>query len=110
MRLRVVCRPHRRALCPRHREYPQADIEGRSINPSPVPHTKGNEVIEALESLSEDDQEVIRMWQWERLRPSEIAVEYGLGSRQAGHYKINAALGRLKAALAERGINDTTFE
>lgn len=98
MILRIVRR------MPRRREYPMADIEGKSINPSPVPHTLGPQVSDALEQLSVEDQEVLRAYFYERLSYSQIAQEAGLAGKTSAAWRVNAALGRLKELLVKDGI------
>jgi RNA polymerase sigma-70 factor (ECF subfamily) len=64
--------------------------------PDPADSGADPELAEALASLSDDDQEVLRLWAWEQLEPRDIAPVLGVS--------INAAtlrLGRARARLAE---------
>jgi DNA-directed RNA polymerase specialized sigma24 family protein len=91
-------------LSPRRREFPQADIQGKSINPSPVPHSLGEAVSDALGLMTAEDQEVLRAYFYERLSYSEIARGSGLAGKTSAAWRVNAALGRLKVLLAKDGI------
>ena len=99
MILRIVRR------LPRRREFPQADIQGKSINPSPVPHSLGSAVSDALELMSAEDQEILRAYFYERLSYSQIARETGLAGKTSAAWRVNAALGRLRELLAKDGID-----
>jgi len=59
--------------------------------PDPVLH-------DALGSLSVSDQEVLRLWAWEDLAPSEIAVVLGV-SANAVSIRLHRAKGHLAEAL-----------
>lgn len=88
----------------RHREIPRADIEGKSINPVPVPHSLGDKVDEALERLSPEDQDTLRQHFWERMSYAEMANEAGLAGKQGAHHRTKAALERLRRELEKDGI------
>jgi RNA polymerase sigma-70 factor, ECF subfamily len=62
------------------------------------------ELIAALDELSADDRELVRLWAWEQLAPRELAVVFGLSANAA-----SIRLHRAKQRLAERlegGKND----
>lgn len=59
------------------------------------------ELAEALASLSADDQELIRLWAWERLEPREIAPVLGV-SVNAATLRLSRARTRLADALARQ--------
>jgi DNA-directed RNA polymerase specialized sigma24 family protein len=91
--------------CPRHREYPQADIAGKSINPNPIPHSLGEAVDEALERLSPEDRETLRLHFWERMSYAEMSRETGLAGKQGSHERTKAALERLRRELERDDID-----
>jgi RNA polymerase sigma-70 factor, ECF subfamily len=53
---------------------------------------------QALETLPEADQEVLRLWAWEQLPPREIALAMGL-TANAVSLRLHRAKRRLKKAL-----------
>jgi RNA polymerase sigma-70 factor, ECF subfamily len=62
------------------------------------------ELIAALDELSPDDRELVRLWAWEQLAPRELAVVFGISANAA-----SIRLHRAKQRLAERldaGKND----
>lgn len=64
-------------------------------------HAEGGpdpELAEALESLSDHDQELLRLWAWERLEPREIAPVLGV-SVNAATLRLSRARARLADAL-----------
>ena len=54
---------------------------------------------QALETLPEADQEVLRLWAWEQLPPREIALAMGV-TANAVSLRLNRAKSRLKKVLA----------
>ena len=71
-------------------ERPEHGPDPADLGPDP-------ELTSALEGLSEDDREVLRLWAWEQLEPREIAPVLGVS--------VNAAtlrLGRARSRLGER--------
>ena len=79
---------------------PAADV-GEPELPDPTLHA-------ALATLSEPDQEVLRLWAWEDLGPTEIAVVLGL-TANAVSIRLHRAKGRLAEAL-ERMTTDADTE
>jgi RNA polymerase sigma-70 factor (ECF subfamily) len=55
------------------------------------------ELTAALEDLSADDRELVRLWAWEQLAPRELAVVFGITPNAA-----SIRLHRAKQRLAER--------
>lgn len=92
----------------KRREIPLADIEGKSINPMPIPHSLGEAVSEAMDELTLEDQDLLRAYFWERMSYSQIAEEAGLKAKSAAFYRVEAALNRLKEKLLEKGITYDT--
>lgn len=67
------------------------------FEPDPAEAGPDAELSEALESLSDDDREVLRLWAWEQLEPREIATVLDI--------TVNAAtlrLSRARTRLADR--------
>jgi RNA polymerase sigma-70 factor (ECF subfamily) len=62
---------------------------------------------EALASLPEADQELIRLWAWEQLPPREIALVLGI-SANAVSIRLHRAKEKLKHLLAARKDDDAT--
>jgi RNA polymerase sigma-70 factor (ECF subfamily) len=62
---------------------------------------------EALASLPEADQELIRLWAWEQLPPREIALVLGI-SANAVSIRLHRAKAKLKQLLAARKDDDAT--
>ena len=56
---------------------------------------------DALSRLSERDQELVRLWAWERLTPQEIAVVLG-GTANAASIRLHRARKTLAGLLDER--------
>jgi RNA polymerase sigma factor (sigma-70 family) len=63
----------------------------------------------ALSTLSEDDQEILRLVGWERLKIAEVAAAVGC-SRLAASARLMRARRRLLAALKERRDNHAEQE
>ena len=60
-------------------------------------------VAAALDDLSEADAELIRLWAWEQLEPTEIAAVLGCSPGTA-RTRMHRARARLRAALVQRGV------
>ncbi|MGH9276017.1 MAG: RNA polymerase sigma factor [Acidimicrobiales bacterium] len=60
------------------------------------------ELHAALNTLSSSDQEVLRLWAWEDLAPTEIAVALGV-SANAVSIRLHRAKGHLAQALERAG-------
>lgn len=60
-------------------------------------------VATALDELSESDAELLRLWAWEQLEPTEIAVVLGCSPGTA-RTRLHRARTRLRAALVRRGV------
>lgn len=69
---------------------------GQNTAPDPADTGTDPELAAALQALSPDDREVLRLWAWEQLEPREIAPVLGIS--------VNAAtlrLSRARSRLAE---------
>lgn len=60
---------------------------------------------ECVDNLPEEDRLIIEAIYWEGITLAEAAQRLGLGAKQSAHYRLNRALGLLKEALIEKGIN-----
>jgi RNA polymerase sigma-70 factor (ECF subfamily) len=59
------------------------------------------DLYEALGRMSEGDQELVRLWAWERLTPQEIAVVLG-GTANAASIRLHRARKKLASMLDDR--------
>lgn len=57
-----------------------------------------DELYTALETLSDTDREVLRLWAWEQLQPREIGVALGI-SANAASIRLHRATERLRIRL-----------
>ena len=75
-----------------------------SSEPEPVQpaHEAHDDVMAALRSLSEDDQEILRLAAWEGLEPREIGEVLGCSSNAAA-VRLHRARARLAEAYDSRG-------
>jgi len=89
-------RGHRRHL--RLIEKLEAEPSPRE-EPDPAELGPDLELSAALERLSDDDQEVLRLWAWEQLEPREIAPVLGV-SVNAATLRLSRARTRLGESLA----------
>ena len=64
-------------------------------------------LAEALDALPDADRELLRLWAWEQLAPSEIAVVLGI-SANAVSIRLHRAKGKLKELLSARKHGDAT--
>lgn len=69
--------------------------------PDPADAGPDPELSGALERLSEDDREVLRLWAWEQLEPREIAPALGI-SVNAATLRLSRARARLAGYLSDR--------
>ncbi len=60
-------------------------------------------VASALDDLAESDAELLRLWAWEQLEPTEIAVVLQCSPGTA-RTRLHRARGRLREALVHRGV------
>jgi RNA polymerase sigma factor (sigma-70 family) len=65
----------------------------------------GSAVNAALGDLVEADAELLRLWAWEQLEPTEIAEVLGCTPGTV-RTRLHRARARLRAALAHRGVED----
>lgn len=63
------------------------------------------EVGTALATLAEADRELLRLWAWEELGPTEIAVVLGT-TPNAASIRLHRARGRLRRALEVTGTGE----
>jgi len=61
-------------------------------------------VAAALDDLAEADAELLRLWAWEQLEPTEIAEVLGCSPGTA-RTRMHRARTRLRAALVRRGVS-----
>lgn len=59
---------------------------------------RDDELYAALATLSDTDQEVLRLWAWEQLEPREIGVALGI-SANAASIRLHRATERLRVRL-----------
>lgn len=71
----------------------------RQVVPDPADGGGDPELEEALSKLSDDDQEVLRLWAWEQLEPREIAPVLDV-SVNAATLRLSRARRRLADSLA----------
>ena len=93
---------HRRADERRDRLATRAATQAAIADGDPV--ESDPELIAALDELSADDRELVRLWAWEQLAPRELAVVFGISPNAA-----SIRLHRAKQRLADRlddGKND----
>lgn len=78
-------------------------LERLSGVPAPVfmADTDVPELESALEQLSEDDRELLRLWAWEQLEPREIAVVLGI-TVNAASLRLGRAKKRLQAGYVRQ--------
>ena len=69
--------------------------------PVEPPAEPADDLLEALEELTEVERELIRLWAWERLTPAEIATVVGL-TPNAVSIRLTRARQRLREVLRER--------
>ena len=69
----------------------------------------GGVVSAALDDLAESDAEILRLWAWEQLEPAEIALVVGCSPGTA-RTRLHRARGRLRQALALRGVQDAALD
>lgn len=65
----------------------------------------GDVIRAALDDMAEADAELLRLWAWEQLEPTEIAAVLGCTPGTA-RTRLHRARTRLRAALTERGVAD----
>ena len=61
------------------------------------------EVTAAMDDLAEADAELLRLWAWEGLSPTEVAAVLGCSAGTA-RTRLHRARTRLREALARRGV------
>lgn len=66
-----------------------------------------SELTAALDRLSPDDREVLRLWAWEHLEPREIALVLDV-TPNAASIRLHRARGRLRDALEDVTRKDAT--
>lgn len=66
--------------------------------PADGPERQDDELYAALATLSDTDQEVLRLWAWEQLEPREIGVALGI-SANAASIRLHRATDRLRVRL-----------
>lgn len=76
----------------------EADPRLRVTIGDPADEGPDAEMTQALEALSPQDQEILRLWAWEQLEPREIAMVTGL-TVNAATLRLSRAKKRLSLAL-----------
>lgn len=71
-----------------------------AAEPAPAPAPQHDEVLEAMGTLTEPEQELLRLWAWEQLGPAEIATVLGTAPNA-----VSVRLTRAKQHLRERLSN-----
>jgi RNA polymerase sigma-70 factor (ECF subfamily) len=69
--------------------------------PGPAGDGGDPDLDEALAALREDDAELLRLWAWEQLAPSEIAEVLGV-TPNAASIRLHRARGKLRDQLTRR--------
>jgi RNA polymerase sigma-70 factor (ECF subfamily) len=80
-------------------------LREESVDPADVvvAASSATTVAAALDDLSEADAELLRLWAWEGLEPTEIAAVLGCSPGTA-RTRMHRARARLREALARRGV------
>jgi RNA polymerase sigma-70 factor (ECF subfamily) len=80
-------------------------LRQESVDPADVvvAASSATTVAAALDDLSEADAELLRLWAWEGLEPTEIAAVLGCSPGTA-RTRMHRARARLREALARRGV------
>lgn len=73
-------------------------VQRSPSGPHNVPEQHDGELYAALETLSDTDREVLRLWAWEQLEPREIGVALGI-SANAASIRLHRATERLRGRL-----------
>ena len=74
-----------------------------TAEPLPAPLPEDDPALaEALATLRPDDQELLQLWAWEQLGPTEIAAVLAITSNAAS-IRLHRALKRLRAAMGKDG-------
>jgi RNA polymerase sigma-70 factor (ECF subfamily) len=72
-----------------------------SFEPDPGESGPDAELSQALESLSVDDREILRLWAWEQLEPREMATVLDI-SVNAATLRLSRARSRLADSLTRQ--------
>jgi len=106
---RRVLANHRRSQGRFGRLLERLTLTAPGIDPGLPAVTAGDPDLDlALARLPDADAEVLRMWAWEELAPSEIAVALGI-SANAASIRLHRAKGRLRALLEAEPRKITPF-
>lgn len=73
----------------------------QTTTPDPADDGPDPELATALSSLSEEDNEVLRLWAWEQLEPREIAPVLGI-TINAATLRLSRARRRLAESIARQ--------
>ncbi len=68
---------------------------------------RDDEVVDAVRTLSPDDQELLRLVAWEGLDGTQVAVVLGI-SPTAARVRLHRARGRLRSRLAAGSVHGST--
>lgn len=86
---------HRRSALRRLRLVRRMELEPIDLGGSE--HPLDSELYDALGSLDDSDRELLQLWAWEQLEPTEIAVVLGITPNA-----VSIRLHRAKAKLGEK--------
>ena len=78
---------------------PPASVPGPGDEASPAAEV----VTDALAALGESDSELLRLWAWEQLTPTEIAVVLDV-TANAVNIRLHRARGSLREELRKNGV------
>lgn len=95
---RRVLANHRRAHGRFGRLLERVTLHAPGADPGMAPVGPDPDLADALSRLSATDAEVLRLWAWEELAPSEIAATLGI-TPNAASIRLHRAKGRLREQL-----------
>lgn len=75
--------------------------------PVEPPAEPADDLLEALEELTDVERELVRLWAWERLAPAEIATVVGL-TPNAVSIRLTRARQRLREVMTDRARSRKT--
>jgi RNA polymerase sigma-70 factor (ECF subfamily) len=106
---RRVLANHRRSASRLGRLRERLTLTAPGLDPGLPAVTSGDLDLDlAMARLPAADAEVLRMWAWEELAPSEIAVALGI-SANAASIRLHRAKGRLRGLLEAESRKITPF-
>lgn len=79
----------------------ESEPHARRVSPDPAQGGPDAELTAALDALSDQDREILRLWAWEQLEPREIATVLGL-TVNAATLRLSRAKKRLATELSRQ--------